>query len=261
MRAVLAITTVVAGALTCTDPRMGGESVWRPTPGTSWQWQLSGMIDGDLPVAMYDVDLFDAPTAVIDRLRAQRIKVVCYFSAGSYEAWRPDAEKFPPEVRGRPLDGWPRERWLDIRAPEVRAQVVARLDHAKLRGCDGVEPDNVDGYTNRTGFPLTARDQLVFNRFIAAEAHARGLSVGLKNDLDQIEELEPAFDWALVEECVRYDECDRLAPFLAAGKAVFHVEYGDAALARRICPAANARNFDTLIKNLSLDRFRIACRG
>lgn len=240
--------------------RTSSAARWRPAPGTSWQWQLVGEIDDSLPVDMYDVDLFDAPDAVLFGLRGRGVKIICYFSAGTHENWRPDVGSLPGSVIGEPLDEWPGERWLDIRASEVRALAIARLDRAKQRGCDGVEPDNVDGYTQRTGFPLTADDQLAFNRFLAREAHARNLSVGLKNDVDQAAALEPHFDWALVEECMQYAECDRLAPFIAAGKAVFHVEYGDAALAARVCPDANARDFDTLIKNKSLDRFRIACR-
>jgi hypothetical protein len=252
---------LVAGCLASCGPRSDADpAVWRPAPGTSWQWQLSGTIDDSLDVAMYDVDLFDAPAAVIDRLHARRIKVICYFSAGSYEPWRPDAARFPPGVVGAPVDGWPRERWLDIRTRAVRARMIARLDRARERGCDGVEPDNVDGYANRSGFPLTARDQLRFNRYLARQAHARGLSIGLKNDLEQAAALEPWFDWALDEECMRYDECDLLTPFVAAGKAVFHVEYGDAELARKICPQAHVRKFDTLVKTLALDRVRIACR-
>jgi len=42
-----------------------------------------------------------------------------------------------------------------------------------------------------------------------------------------VDALEPLFDWALNEECLSYDECDLLKPFLEAGKAVFHVEYVD----------------------------------
>ncbi len=58
--------------------------------------------------------------------------------------------------------------------------MLRRLDLAVTKGCDGVEPDNMDGYANDSGFPLTAEDQLTFNRFIANEAHRRGLAVGLK---------------------------------------------------------------------------------
>lgn len=260
---LLSLLLLTVGCAPCGHGRdrvVTRDPIWRPKPGTSWQWQISGAIDDRVAAAMYDVDLFDAPDAVLARLRARGTKIVCYFSAGTHEDWRADAGQLPAAVRGRPLADWPGERWLDIRSPAVRAQLLARLDRARARGCDGVEPDNVDGYANESGFPLTARDQLAFNRFIAREAHARGLSVGLKNDLEQAAELEPDFDWALVEECMKYDECDRLGVFTAAGKAVFHVEYGDAASAATVCPDANARNFDTLIKRMSLDGFRIACR-
>src|SRR5687767_3273706 len=73
----------------------GGVTWWQPAPGTSWQWQLTGTIDTSLDVVMYDVDLFDAPDDVLTRLRADQRIVICYFSAGSHEDWRPDAADFP----------------------------------------------------------------------------------------------------------------------------------------------------------------------
>lgn len=256
MRSSLAAVVLAAGC--------GGSSpateIWRPAPGTTWQWQLSGTIDTSLAVEMYDVDLFDAPDAVLAELKGRGIKVVCYFSAGSHENWRPDAADLPAAALGDALDGWPGERWVDIRSLAVRAWTVARLDRAKQRGCDAVEPDNVDGYDNGSGFPLTAANQLDFARFLAREAHDRGLSIGLKNNLAQVPELVGEYDWALDEECAKYDECDELAPFIAAGKAVFHVEYGTQALAASVCPDANARRFDTLIKSATLDAWRVACR-
>jgi len=237
-----------------------GSVIWHPAPGIGWQWQLSGTVDTSLEVAMYDIDLFDTPRDTIDRLHADGRVVICYFSAGSREDWRPDADEFPQGVLGNELDGWPGERWLDIRSPEVRRLMLARLDLAATKRCDGVEPDNVDSYQNDPGFPLSAGDQLDYNIFLAEAAHARGLSVGLKNDLDQVPQLVEHFDWALNEECFRYHECDLLDPFIATGKAVFQVEYGDADLADRVCPQANARDFDTLIKHLDLDTWRVACR-
>jgi hypothetical protein len=54
-----------------------------------------------------------------------------------------------------------------------------------------------------------AADQIRYNTFLANAAHARGLSVGLKNDLDQVKTLQPLFDWALNEECVRYNDARR----------------------------------------------------
>jgi hypothetical protein len=137
-----------------------------------------------------------------------------------------------------------------------------RLDRAVASHCDGVEPDNVDGYQNSPGFPLTAATQRDYNRFLASEAHQRNLSVGLKNDLDQVPDLVGDFDWALNEQCFEFTECDLLQPFIDANKAVFNVEYGSSSLAATVCPKANALDFDTLIKpaNMAVTASRIACR-
>ncbi len=215
---------------------------------------------------MYDVDLFDVSTDVIDELHAAGRIVICYFSAGSHEDWRPDEDEFPPTTLGQPLDEWPGEHWVDIRHERIREVMAARLDLARERGCDGVEPDNVDGYANDTGFPLAAEDQIDYNRWLAKESHRRELSVGLKNDLDQVDDLVGSFDWALNEECLAYDECDRLRPFVSAGKAVFHVEYVDdpeqgVAKADEVCPALAGTSFSTLIKEWDLGAWGIACPG
>ena len=233
-------------------------AVWQPTPGTTWQWQLTGDIDTSFDVEMYDIDLFDVPQPVIDTLHEDGRIVICYFSAGSYEEWRFDAADFPASVRGNPLDNWPGESWLDIRQIDtLRPIMQARLDLAVQKECDGVEPDNVDGYTNNSGFPLTADDQFTYNTWLAAEAHSRGLSIGLKNDLDQIPDLLPYFDWALNEQCFQYDECHLLLPFIQAGKAVFGVEYeGEPA---DFCPQATANQFSWLLKDWDLGPERIAC--
>jgi hypothetical protein len=115
-------------------------------------------------------------------------------------------------VKGKKMQGWP-EYWLDIRSTTVRTLMAARLDLAVTKDCDGVEPDNVDGYSNDSGFPLTAANQLNYNSWLASEAHKRGLSVGLKNDLEQVTALVGNFDWALNEECSSYNECHMLLPF------------------------------------------------
>lgn len=252
-------TTSDAGTTTTTPPPTS-TGIWKPAPGTSWQWQLSGTIDTSLAVKMYDIDLFETPTTTISALKARGIKVVCYFSAGSYEKGRPDSSKFPAAALGKVLDGWPDERWLDTRDATVRSIMAQRMDLAVQKGCDGVEPDNVDGYANDSGFPLTSATQLDFNRFLASAAHARNLSVALKNDLDQVKDLVSYFDFAVDEECFEYSECGMLTPFIAANKAVFQVEYVAASQASTLCPKANAANFDMLIKKLDLDAWRVSCR-
>ena len=119
--------------------------------------------------------------------------------------------------------------------------------------------DNVDGYANRTGFPLSGADQLRYNVFLANAAHRRGLSALLKNDLGQIRKLLPYFDAALNEQCHQYDECGRLDAFVDAGKAVFGVEYK--LETTEFCDAANAHDFNFLKKRLALGPWRVPCRG
>ncbi len=226
---------------------------------TSWQWQLQWKIDTSFDVSMYDVDGFNVSKALVTKLHDAGRKVVCYFSAGSWEDWRPDEGDFPRSVLGR-SNGWPGERWLDIRRLAVLGPIMkARLDMCQAKGFDAVEFDNVDGYQNRTGFPLTGADQLAYDVFLANQAHRRGMSAVLKNDLGQIHTLLPYFDFALNEQCHQYDECDRLKPFVAAGKAVFGVEYKMAK--PRFCPASNHANFNFLKKKLSLGAWRSPCRG
>lgn len=230
-----------------------------PKPGTSFQWQISGTVDTSLNVQMYDIDTYDTPASTIASLKSRGVKVICYFSAGSYENWRTDIASFPASIKGNVMDGWPNEQWLDIRQIEVLRGIMGkRMDLAVQKGCDGVEPDNVDGYSNSTGFPLTAQDQINYNKMIADEAHKRSLSVGLKNDVDQVSALAPYFDWALNEQCYQYNECGVYTAFTSKNKAVFGVEYkGDPAV---YCPKANAANLDFLKKNLSLDAYRLSCR-
>lgn len=238
-----------------------GTTWWKPAPGTSWQWQLSGTLDTSFDVAMYDIDLFDHTAQEIASLHTQGRKVICYFDT-AYEPNRPDSTTLYP-YRGNAVQGWPGQYWLDTRAQVVRDTMIARVQLASTKGCDGVEPDDVDAISNNPGFPITAQQQIDFIRLITNAAHARGMSVALKNDLDQIPDLLNDVDFALNEECFQYSECNLLDPFIAAGKAVFNVEYTSGSLdtkAASVCPQANAKNFDTLIKHLDLDAPRKACR-
>jgi hypothetical protein len=238
---------------------------YRPGLGVTWTWQLQGAILTGPIAEIYDVDLFETPSNVVDELHGLGRKVLCYFSAGSVEQGRPDAGRFPASAIGRPLDGYPDERWLDIRRQDVFEVMVARLDLAVARGCDGVEPDNVTAYRNDTGFSITSADQLAFNRQLANHAHARNLTIALKNAGDQVLDLVAYFDLELNEECHEYQECDELQPFIAAGKPVLNAEYaGDLAAANRlagvVCPQAASRGLRTLILPIDLDgRFRVSC--
>jgi hypothetical protein len=236
----------------------GADPDWRPAPRTTWQWQLSGAVDTSIDAQVYDIDLFDTPRETIDTLHVAGRQVVCHFSAGSYEVRRPDSERFPRRVIDEPLDPpYASERWLDIRRAAVRPLMEARLDLARIKQCDGVEPDKVDGYEHKTGFKLKASHQRSYNRFIADAAHDRGLAVGLKNNAKLATALEPSFDFAVVEQCFEFDECAKYTPFIDRGKAVLEVEYD--AEPDALCPAAAQLGFSAIVKRLDVGIPRVPC--
>ena len=230
---------------------------YKPKPSISWQWQLSGEINTKYDVDLYDIDL-ETPQEIIDKLHSRGIKIICYFSAGSWEAFRDDANDFPKEVLGKTLEGWEDEKWLDVSNYEKFAHIIEkRLDLAVQKKCDGVEPDNIDGYANDNGFNLSYADQVAYSKWIATEAHKRNLSVGLKNGLDQVKEVIDYFDFEINEQCFQYNECEKLLPFIEQGKAVLGVEYE--LETDDFCEEANSLNFSWLKMNYDLDGSRISC--
>ena len=279
MRKKLILTSaILSGAIALVFSACGGssggatpptEDWYKPVKTTTWQWQLQPEDDTDklntsYDVNLYDIDLFETPQETIDQLHNDGKKVICYFSAGTYENWRDDAEDFPQEALGNPLDHYPNERWLDIRNDGIKPIMLERMQLAKEKKCDGLEPDNIDGYTNDSGFDLKSDDQLAYNIFLAQSAHEMGLSIGLKNDLDQVEELVENFDFIVNESCHKYDECDLLKPFIDQNKPVFNAEYDkkyhDEDEFKELCKDARAREFQTLFLPKALDdSFRFTC--
>lgn len=240
-----------------TEPvEVGTEQRWAPTTASPihWQYQLSEPLDISrhlIPgVTVYDIDAFDNPASTVAYLKNRGFKTIAYLSAGTYENWRPDAGRYPLLVLGSNVDGWNGERWLDIRNIDRLAPIIQeRLAMAQAKGFDAVEFDNVDAYTQNTGFPITFEDQLKFNKWLAEEAHKKGLAVGLKNDVEQIRHLVDYFDFAVNEQCFQYAEYDTLHPFLSAGKAVFSVEYSRQYLQSDL---ANSLRMNTLLRDLNL---------
>ena len=134
------------------------------------------------------------------------------------------------------------------------------MDMCKRRGFDAVEPDNMDGYQNRTGFPITYAQQLRYNRFLARAAHERGLSIAMKNDPAQVEDLAPLYDFAITEDCFDQGWCHRMKPFVEANKAVLATEYTDTgARLSRFCPKAKNLRFDAILKKRNLGEWRRSC--
>jgi hypothetical protein len=300
-------STVADGGLP--DAAPGSWWLPRPGQHSDWDWQIAEPYDVSAERSVYDLDLFDlAPTgSFLEYERGEPIEVpagplagavemlhgrtppaivICYLDTGAWEDYRPDASRFPgaaasppdrpdPPAEGSVIGwstGWEGERWLDIRSAsrDLFAPLIwARLDLARRIGCDAVEPDQNNPLDNDPGFPIEVEDQLSWYEEVAAQAHSRRLSVGMKNghDVDGASaRLVESFDWALPEECAEFDECALLAPFLAAHKAVFAVDYvpsdkggiePDVACARQIDDGI----VDGLVKDdPPTGRFRRQCR-
>lgn len=247
---------VRTGGARLDPPVVRAPDAWRPRVRTTWDWQIKTVPRAPYrAVTMLDVDGFEATRTDVAAMHAAGRKVVCYVSGGTWEKWRPDAARFPRSLLGARLDDWPGERWLDVRDVQRADSRLARIMNARLamcraKGFDTVEWDNMDAYRNDPGFPLTARDQLVFNQFMFNNARAHGMSVLLKNDLDQVRRLLPYVDGVLDEQCFQYRECHLLKPVVAAGKPVFVAEYRSTA---GMCDRARTLRMNAVRFSLALD--------
>jgi hypothetical protein len=245
-------TTTTAPTTTTTIPTY--PPVWTPSSASriSWYWQLQGTVSIHPGVTVYDVDGFNTSAATVAALHASApgAKVICYLNVGAAENFRSDYSQFPASVLGA-TDGFPGENWLDIRQLSVIEPIMtARMQMCASKGFDAIEPDNVDSYTNVTGFPLSAQDQLTYDMWIANTAHGLGLSVGLKNDFGQVPQLEPYFDWALDEQCDQFTTCGTLVYFTQANKAVFDAEYMDESA---LCATNAAAHINQAFYDVNLD--------
>lgn len=241
------------------EPPPENGSWWKPTAGLSWQFQYAGTMDYSTDVDVFNLDLFDTPATDIAALKAQGKKVVCYFSAGSIEDWRTDKQQFPASVIGNDYSGWAGEKWLDIRNHDALLPIMqARIELAAQKGCDAVDPDNINGYENNTGFNISYADQISYNKALADLAHEENLAIGLKNDLDQVADLLAYFDFAVNESCYDYNECNLLSPFIAANKPVVSIDYHTAN--NGFCARMTQLNMDGIKKHLNLDAWLQSCQ-
>lgn len=249
---LLALLAALAPASASAISGVPGSRHWQPPPRTAaWQWQLQGKLDPSVRAWAYDVDGFETSVGDVRALHRHRRRAICYLDVGSWENFRPDAGRFPRSVIGERYEGFPNERWLDVsRFGLFAAPLKARIAMCARKRFDAVEPDNIAGWENKTGFDISAADQLRFNRWIAAQVHARGMAVALKNDPRQVGQLVGSFDFAIVEQCFQYEECGFYKPFVDRNKAVFEAEYELGT--DEFCPAALALGFSAIRKSYDL---------
>jgi hypothetical protein len=239
-------------------------SVWEPTAAAPihFHWMIGGFTTADiLPdqqgQVVYDIDGASSTAADVAAIHAAGAIAVCYVDVGSLEQGRPDYSEFPASVIGPAVVGWPGESWLLVTAanqgtilPLMKARFV---NWCQAKGFDGIEPDNLDAWTNISN--VTETDNVAYDLAIGALAHALPLSIGLKNvmtDLDpsQYPSFLSTFDWALNEQCYEYQECGTYTAagsFIPAGKAVWDVEYNvspDCAQANQVHMNAQRTDLD-----------------
>lgn len=231
---------------------------WQPRPGTTWQWQLTGKIDTDVDAEVFDVDGFEVSAATVAALHDKGRKVICYVDIGAVESYRTDALEFPKRVIGRAVDGWPDERYLDIRRIDLIGPTLRRrFEMCRDKGFDGIEGDLVDAYANPSGFPIDAHDEVRFIRWFAREARSLGMAAGLKNVPDLVGELVDHLDFAIVEDCHHDGTCDAYRPFVDRGKAVFDAEY--LVQPADFCAPTRAAGISAIAKRTSLGVWRGTC--
>ncbi|KAI1419206.1 glycoside hydrolase superfamily [Xylaria sp. FL1777] len=245
-------------------------NIIQPSVGTTWDYPLGFSLttsNANMSTVFYPVDLENTSADTITALKGAGHTIVCYFSAGSVEDYRSDADEFPASAIGNTLDGWPDEKWLDIRNAEVRSIMATRIASAASKGCVGVDADNIDGYQNNPGFDFTEDDTVDYVRYLAETAHDAGLAYGLKNGGAIVARVIDVAEWAINEECAEYEECADWAPFVEAGKPVFHVEYTEdddatsvsAAKMAKACAADGQTGFSSIVKHYSLDDWVVYC--
>ncbi|CAH0037927.1 unnamed protein product [Clonostachys solani] len=254
----------------------GSRAPWTPAVGASWQIVLKSPLkfgpDNEEPsiqpdVDVYDIDVYDNSAETIAKLHRLGKKVIGYFSAGTYEKWRPDSRQFGKADLGKPMDDWD-ERWVDVRSGNVRAIMAKRIQLAAEKGCDAIDPDNVDGYSHKNGFGLTKADSIDFIKFLSYEARRHGMSIGLKNAGEIISDVINVVDFQVNEQCVEYNEGQTFQAFIKANKPVFHIEYPKGApgsvrakTREKISNAKGTQGFSTVLKTMDLNGWVQLCDG
>ncbi|MFF7008845.1 endo alpha-1,4 polygalactosaminidase [Streptomyces fimicarius] len=212
-----------------------------PWANVTFDYQIGGAYTPPAGVGAVSRDRGDAP--------AEGLYNVCYVNAFQTQ---PDAldqwQKDDPDLLLRDGDGElvSDEAWDEVLLDTSTAGKRARLaeivgewiDGCAASGFQAVEPDNLDSFERSDGL-LTREHNATFAKLLADRAHSVGLAIGQKNTTDLLDRREAiGFDFAVAEECGRYDECADYAS--AYEDKVFVVEYTDGDFAKA-CSSVGAK--------------------
>jgi hypothetical protein len=133
---------------------------------------------------------------------------------------------------GKPIidPNWPDEFLLDTSTSAKRTELAGiiggTIDQCATKGFKAVEVDNLDSYLRSKG-KLSVNNNLAYAKLLADRSHSRGLAIGQKNSAEQAERgrSEVGFDFAVSEECHRWEECSSYSDVYDAH--VMDIEYTD----------------------------------
>ena len=199
-----------------------------PPPGVV-DYQLGGAYTPQEGVVGVSRDSSDDP--------APGLYSICYVNGfqtqpADRDLWLTDHPDLVLRSGGDPVidENWPDELIVDTSTSEKRARIAeimgSALDRCAASGFDAVEIDNLDSYSRSDG-QLTDDDAIALAALYAARAHAAGLAIAQKNsaELGERGRDEAGFDFAVAEECYRFDECAVYGDVY--GDHVLDIEYSD----------------------------------
>lgn len=203
----------------------------QPLPtGVKFDYQLGGSYPPPPGVSIVTRDSTSSP--------AHGLYNICYINGFQTQSedrsfW---LDKHPSLVlryaNGRPVydPGWPDEMILDVSTAAKRSALARILgntvDLCRKKGFQAVEFDNLDSYSRSHGM-LTLGDDIAMAKLFVTRAHADGLAAAQKNtpELGSRGRDDIHFDFAVSEECYRYDECASYTKVY--GARVLDIEYTD----------------------------------
>ncbi|GAB2450387.1 hypothetical protein HD599_002231 [Conyzicola lurida] len=214
----------------CSASPQSSTDVSLPPAGAVVDYQLGGGYEPADGVGGVARDSTDIP--------APGLYSVCYINGfqtqpADRDLWLDDrADLVLTGTGGEPVidENWPDELILDTSSDDKRDR-IAGFTTEVFAGCadagfDAVEIDNLDSYTRSDG-ALTDDDAIALATLYAESAHALGLAIAQKNavELGTRGRDDAGFDFAVAEECQRFDECDRYTEVY--GEHVIDIEYTD----------------------------------
>ena len=213
-----------------------------------------------------DLDVLDTQKEIITKLKSEWKTVIWYINVWAIENYRDDYNDFPKNVVWKTYPGWEDEKFLDVRNYEkFQKLLLNRLDIAKEKWFDGIEPDNMDTYDtfSETWFKIYQWDMEKYLIWLNSEVNKRWMFLIQKNAPELSKRMEKYFDWALLEWAFYNSFSEKFSNYIKSWKTVFNVEYKDNTTKKefleKICPKSKEIWFTSILKNRDLDKYILTC--